>query len=55
MATGVLGTVLNDAGIYVWLVFTITLISPLAYLSCSGGQSLEGQPSQDNSVALPRG
>jgi hypothetical protein len=43
MAAGVLGTVLNDAGIFVWLVFTITLISPLAYLSSSGGQSLEQQ------------
>ncbi len=31
MATGVLGTVLNDAGVYVWLVATITLISPLAW------------------------
>jgi hypothetical protein len=43
MATGVLGTVLNDAGIFVWLVATITLIPPLAYLSSSGGQPLEQQ------------
>jgi hypothetical protein len=55
MAAGVLGTVLNDAGIYVWLVFTITLISPLAYLSSSGGQSRERQPFAHKSVALPRG
>ena len=39
MATGVLGTVLNDAGIYVWLVGTIVLIPTLAYLSCSHGES----------------
>jgi hypothetical protein len=31
MATGVLGTVLNDAGIAVWLVVSVTLISPLAW------------------------
>jgi len=31
MVTGVLGTVLNDAGIYVWLIATIALISPLAW------------------------
>jgi hypothetical protein len=54
MATGVLGTVLNDAGIFVWLVATITLISPLAYLSCSGGESLR-HPNANKSVALPRG
>ena len=40
MATGVLGTVLNDAGIFVWLAATIVLISPLAYLSCPRGESL---------------
>ena len=31
MATGVLGTVLNDAGIAVWIVVSVTLISPLAW------------------------
>ena len=31
MATGVLGTLLNDGGIYVWLIATITLISPLTW------------------------
>ena len=31
MVAGVLGTVLNDAGVYVWLVATIALISPLAW------------------------
>lgn len=31
MATGVLGTLLNDAGIYVWLVVSIALISPLTW------------------------
>jgi hypothetical protein len=41
MATGVLGTVLNDAGIFVWLVATIVLISPLAYFSWSREESLE--------------
>ena len=40
MATGVLGTVLNDAGIAVWLAATIVLISPLAYLSCPRGELL---------------
>ena len=44
MATGVLGTVLNDAGIFVWLAATIVLISPLAYLSCSRGEALERHP-----------
>jgi hypothetical protein len=36
MATGVLGTVLNDAGIYVWLVATVALISPLAWFWATG-------------------
>jgi hypothetical protein len=36
MGTGVLGTVLNDAGIYVWLIATIALISPLAWFWASG-------------------
>jgi hypothetical protein len=37
MATGVLGTVLNDAGIYVWLAATIALISPLAWFWADAG------------------
>ena len=44
MATGVLGTVLNDAGIFVWLAATIVLISPLAYFSCSREESPERHP-----------
>ena len=31
MATGVLGTLLNDAGVYVWLAATVALVSPLAW------------------------
>ena len=41
MATGVLGALLNDAGVFVWLAATIVLISPLAYLRCSRGELLE--------------
>ena len=43
MVAGVLGTVLNDAGVYVWLVATIALISPLAWFwadSALGGREL---------------
>ena len=31
MAMGVLGMVLNDAGVYVWLAATVALVSPLAW------------------------
>ncbi|HEV2929411.1 MAG TPA: hypothetical protein VGW74_12025, partial [Propionibacteriaceae bacterium] len=41
MATGVLGTVLNDAGIFLWLAATIVLIFPLAYFSWSREESPE--------------
>jgi hypothetical protein len=54
MATGVLGTLLNDAGIFVWLVATIALISPLAYLSCSTGGPRTTSVAH-KSVPLPRG
>ncbi len=54
MATGVLGTLLNDAGIFVWLVATIALISPLVYLSCP--REVPRTPSvAHKSVPLPRG
>jgi hypothetical protein len=42
MGTGVLGTVLNDAGIYVWLIATIALISPLAWFWASGWSESRG-------------
>ncbi len=54
MATGVLGTLVNDAGIFVWLGVTITLISPLAYLSCSRGVAMT-RSNPNKSVPLPRG
>jgi hypothetical protein len=44
MATGVLGTLLNDAGIFVWLAVTVVLIPTLVYLSCSHGESPKRQP-----------
>jgi hypothetical protein len=46
MATGVLGTLLNDAGIFVWLVATVALISPLAYLSYERGELLDRHASR---------
>jgi hypothetical protein len=36
MANGGLGTVLNDAGVYVWLIATIALISPLVWFWATG-------------------
>jgi hypothetical protein len=41
MATGVLGTVLNDAGVYVWLAATVTLISPLAWFWAKGAEMMK--------------
>ncbi len=41
MATGVLGTVLNDAGVYVWLAATVTLISPLAWFWAKGAEMVK--------------
>ena len=55
MVTGVLGTVLNDAGIFVWLAATIVLISPLVYFSCSGGGVARTTSHANKSVAWPRG
>jgi hypothetical protein len=57
MATGVLGTVLNDAGVHLWLVATITLISPLAWFWANGAEfgrdpdaSTEQDPSRSAST-----
>ena len=55
MAIGVLGTLLNDAGIFVWLAATIVLISPLAYFSCHGWRVATTTSQVNKSVALPRG
>ena len=60
MATGVLGTVLNDAGVYVWLAATITLISPLAWFWAKGAEMAEDpapstrqDPSRSPSKSVP--
>ena len=42
MATGVLGTLVNDGGIYVWLIATIALISPLSWFWASSWSKLPG-------------
>jgi hypothetical protein len=48
MGTGVLGTVLNDAGIYVWLVATIALISPLTWFWATGWSKMPGSPGRSD-------
>jgi len=42
MGTGVLGTVLNDAGVYVWLFATVALISPLVWFWATGWSQTQG-------------
>ncbi|HZA03152.1 MAG TPA: hypothetical protein VE617_01195 [Propionibacteriaceae bacterium] len=44
MATGVLGTLVNDGGIYVWLIATLTLISPLAWFWATSWAQMPGSP-----------
>ena len=63
MATGVLGTVLNDAGVYVWLAATVALVSPLAWFWAARIETVRGSCADyaagfftisGHSVALPR-
>jgi hypothetical protein len=54
MGTGVLGTVLNDAGIYVWLVATIALISPLAWLWATTWSVVPGTPGRSDHLVDAR-
>jgi hypothetical protein len=54
MATGVLGTLVNDGGISVWLTVTTVLVSPLAWFWATSWSDMPGTPGKSDHLVSGR-